>query len=68
MLTAVAWANRRLDEIGLRTHAIVYSFGAARLISMSGRELASVADWDGAFACWLLVARLESDLANLLYP
>ena len=69
MLTAVAWANGRLARLGLdKSAVIVHSAGAARMLSVLGRELKVVEDGDGTAesAIVLLVAQFEHGLDLLL--
>jgi hypothetical protein len=72
MLVAVEWANDRLAALGLEAVAcVVYSFGAARLLSASGRGLmiVPIADGDDGTAegaVVYLVAKLERGLELLL--
>ena len=65
MLTAVTWANRRLARLGLTECAcIVHSFGAARMLSATGRELFVLEDGEGTAetAIVMLVAKFEHGL------
>jgi hypothetical protein len=66
LIGAITRANERLAALGLgKTCAIVYSGGAARLLSASGREM-RVIEGPPALACGLLSGIVELALRRML--
>ena len=67
MLDAVARANQRLEKLGLgQTVCIVYTFGCARLLDGSGKELRCI-EGEHNYACGALALELELGLQRLLW-